>query len=556
MIAQTRTGGSKLPYIVLGFILLLSAGIRLYRLSENPPGIIPDEASFGYQAKSILETGKTFLGTSPALAFPQYGNGLYPPLYTYTLIPVIKLFGLSLFTERLPSAIFGILLCWLLYSLAKKLLSSESAALFAAFLLAVNPWAIFYSRQGRFEMIGLFLVLSGMVVYLDAVKKKHPIAIGLSATLLGLSMHANDAAKLVIPLLVPVLVFYTWNAIRRWKQGLVVFLAVFAFFFLLVCRVLFLDGQINNYTRSRLSGEVSKTVDYERTKTNAPLFLSSIVHNKATVRIHEYLSNYTSIFSLHWFFVNGNGDMRESVGRHGQYLLFELPLFFIGLVAAARKKRAFGLLLFWMLIAPLPGAITTGPFAPYRSIFLLPVPLLFSSLGFSEVLVSIRKLPVFAQILAMGFMAVVIAVFSASFLVTYFFDFPVYSSDYRYKQRTDMLVYARQHENEYAAIYVLGNFSLEYAFLSDFDPRTYQKAYQDSITRPDHAMILGKYIFRPIPPLELKTLLSSISSPTLFLADGGVLPKNVVRMKQFVGAEPLEIIYEASKADRDAAAGR
>ena len=50
-------GHPKSKVILIG-ILLLAAGLRLWNLGNIPPHLTPDEASLGYNAYSILKTGK------------------------------------------------------------------------------------------------------------------------------------------------------------------------------------------------------------------------------------------------------------------------------------------------------------------------------------------------------------------------------------------------------------------------------------------------------------------------------------------------------------------
>ena len=59
-----------------------------------------------------------------------------------------------------------------------------------------------------------------------------------------------------------------------------------------------------------------------------------------------------------------------------------MPFFFVGIYLTFKKSIKTGLILIsWFMIANIPGAITKGDFYPYRSILMLPVPIIFSSLG-------------------------------------------------------------------------------------------------------------------------------------------------------------------------------
>src|SRR3989338_8369890 len=86
-------------------IILLAAGLRLYRLGDVPVGFHRDEAFLGYNAYSIYKTGKDMTGNSYPVHIASFINS--PGGYAYAVIPFIPLFGLSPFTVRFPAALLG-----------------------------------------------------------------------------------------------------------------------------------------------------------------------------------------------------------------------------------------------------------------------------------------------------------------------------------------------------------------------------------------------------------------------------------------------------------------
>ena len=90
-------------------VVILAAVLRFYRLGENPPGLYWEEAAIGYDAYSILKTGKDFHGNAwPLVAFESFGDWK-PSLYFYAAVPSVAVFGLTPLAVRLPSALFGTL---------------------------------------------------------------------------------------------------------------------------------------------------------------------------------------------------------------------------------------------------------------------------------------------------------------------------------------------------------------------------------------------------------------------------------------------------------------
>ncbi len=59
----------KTKKIILIVILLLAAFLRLFNLANFPTGINADEAAIGYNAYSLIETGKDEHGASWPIHF-------------------------------------------------------------------------------------------------------------------------------------------------------------------------------------------------------------------------------------------------------------------------------------------------------------------------------------------------------------------------------------------------------------------------------------------------------------------------------------------------------
>ena len=98
-----KKASTKIILILLALIFI----IRLVGLTVSPPGFFSDEASFGYNAFSIVETGKDEHGFSFPVFFKALGD-YKNPVQVYAMAPVVKIFGLSVFSVRLTSALFGI----------------------------------------------------------------------------------------------------------------------------------------------------------------------------------------------------------------------------------------------------------------------------------------------------------------------------------------------------------------------------------------------------------------------------------------------------------------
>ena len=159
----------KISLWLLG-IVIIAVVLRLWQLDSVPPSLDWDEASWGYNAYSLLRTGKDEYGKFLPVVTRSL-NDYKPALYAYLDVPSIALFGLNDFAVRLPNAIFGILTVLTTYFLVKELFKRRDLALLSSFLLAISPWSIQFSRFAHEGMVGLefnllmilFLLKGGLI---------------------------------------------------------------------------------------------------------------------------------------------------------------------------------------------------------------------------------------------------------------------------------------------------------------------------------------------------------------------------------------------------------
>ena len=76
-------------YWLLILALIIGSFLRLYQLGLIPNALTWDEAAVGYNAYSILKTGRDEYGELLPIIFKSFGD-FKPGLYVYLVIPFIK----------------------------------------------------------------------------------------------------------------------------------------------------------------------------------------------------------------------------------------------------------------------------------------------------------------------------------------------------------------------------------------------------------------------------------------------------------------------------------
>src|SRR3989344_2913637 len=80
-------------WLLMG-IILTAAILRLWNLNNNPPSLTPDEAALGYNAYSILKTGRDEYGQFMPIIFKSFGDYI-PGLHVHLTVPFVAVFGLN-----------------------------------------------------------------------------------------------------------------------------------------------------------------------------------------------------------------------------------------------------------------------------------------------------------------------------------------------------------------------------------------------------------------------------------------------------------------------------
>src|SRR3990167_3090742 len=113
-------------FLLVG-IILLAAVLRFFQISSFPPALNWDEVSHGYNAYSILKTGKDEWGVSFPTIFRAYGDYKLP-VYIYLVVVSEAVFGLTELAVRLPSVLAGTAMIFFTYLLVKKLLEKTEVS--------------------------------------------------------------------------------------------------------------------------------------------------------------------------------------------------------------------------------------------------------------------------------------------------------------------------------------------------------------------------------------------------------------------------------------------
>src|SRR5258708_5301484 len=207
----------NIPILVsLLIVIIMASVLRIYKLDQIPPSLNWDEVDAGYNAFTIANWGQDEWGQTFPLIFTSFRDDKHP-VHIYTAAAFIKVLRLSDFTTRLPAAVFGVLNVGLIFLLAKKLFKSNLTAFFAAFLLAISPYNIHFSRGLWETNFALFYFMLGLLLFYHGLEKKNWWLSGSFIAFI-VSMLAYHSSKVLVPVVLLILVTFYFRQLIGLKE--------------------------------------------------------------------------------------------------------------------------------------------------------------------------------------------------------------------------------------------------------------------------------------------------------------------------------------------------
>jgi hypothetical protein len=567
-------------------IILLAATLRLWGLGSTPVSPDWDEVALGYDAYSIIHTGRDEYGKFMPVVLRSFDD-YKPALYAYLAIPTVAIFGLSTFAVRLPSAIFGILAVLATYFLVKELFvgfkisdlrfkknhpvieshnhkASDGTSpyilhptsyipLLAAALLAISPWSIQFSRVAFESNVGDALNIFAALFFLKGLKK--PWLLSVSAFSAALSIYVYQSEKVFTPLFMLLLVaIYHKDLFKVDKKKIVIA------FFVAIVSILPMISAIASDTNVLLRAKGTsifldqtvllkdqiKVVQHESEQGDV---LGLILDNRRVVYIKKIFDGYLSHFNPNWLL---NGD----IGRHhapdmGLIYLWELPFILIGIYSLLFHKfnKKTKLLIFgWFLLVPIPASITSQVPHAVRTLNFLPTWQIFTALGLISAYSQVIKLSGYKviKLSAAIIFSLFVALNFAYYLNQYFVQqnyFNAFEWQYGYEKVIPII---EKEKGKYKKIVVsdvepMDKSYMFFLFYLKYPPKDFQVVGRDSSGGYAEHHSFDMYEFRPIDwSKEVK------NSDTLYIGRPDDFPKgiNAVEIINYPDGKPAMKIVE------------
>jgi len=533
----------KEKYFKLLIIFLFVIGIllRFWMIGSFPP-MNRDEAAIGYNAYSILKTGEDEWGERLPFSFKSFGDYKMPG-YIYLSTLAVGAFGLNEFAVRFWSVISGLAAIILLYFLSVWIFQQlkiekriHSLALIVSLFLLFNPWHFFFSRIGFEANLALALFLGGLTAFLYGLKKRWLLPI--SSLCFVLNLYTYSSGYIFLPFfIISIFLLFFKNIVS--KKDIYLFLAV---------GILLIGGAHATWSVWQVSlakaniaifNEPGIIDSFRHLREDAFMrspFWGRIWFNKPFYYLRIFLNNYLLSFSPRFLIISAGNHPWHQVPNMGHFYWLDLPLIVLGLLKLFKKINKISLLLlFWLIVAPLPSAITID--APHATRMLQIVPLLVMLMGLGIVQIENwlgnKKKVKINKIWLIGLLVYVFLV--ARFMYLYFVSYPQQLPEAFMPGIKQAIEYLKTQDNNRLVIFQnpLQAPYIYLAFYMRYDP---DRFHQEAVWKPPDLIgltaveKLGRYNFWVgIPEIEEKAyyvLQKEIEAPGGFRLRKEIKPKS------------------------------
>lgn len=509
--------------ILVGIIFAFAIIVRLIKLDSIPIELFGDELDGGYQAYSILKTGRDIRGYK----FPIYFHSLSEskaPVYLYSTVPFVAVFGLNEWGVRLPSVFFGMIGILFIYLLAKKIFIDEKIAIFSLLVCSLLPWHIQYSRAGLEETLLIALVTGGIYFFIQSFNKNYLLL--LSIIFFILSVYTYPTAAIFTPIIFFALAVTFRKEIIHFERKYI----IFAVFLLALGSLPFLKGYFDTGQSQERFSKISiftdqKSIDKIITKRINSNIGERFFHNKITQFSSAFLENYLTSFSPQFLFLKGDSSFRHNSDQ-GEVLLAFAPFFVIGLYELLRqlKDKKYLFTLCWLLISPVSSALTSdGATHAGRLFVMIPPLVIIIGLGLVKVFSFRNTIGNIIKLLSI----VLISLSFIFYLHQYFFHYPKDSWQYWQFGYKDAITQLGKFDQKYTRVILNNNHDpilLRFLFWGKVEPSWLRENFsddqmQENILPGFNGFKVGKYYFGGLTKRE--ELNGLLDKQTLYLAFQG-----------------------------------
>lgn len=198
---------NKIWKLFLLLLFICNVVIRFYKLGTNIPNAYVDEAAIGYSSWCLANYGiDRYLNSFPIYIKNFYGGS--SAAYSYLLIPIIKIFGLNLFSERFLNAFAFAVVFPVIYLILKRVLKSRLSIALTLLVYTFSPFVIILSRTGLDCNLLFPTIVIAFYFTLKAMETEQTKWYAAAAAVYGFSLYTYALAYIIVPVFLILIFIY------------------------------------------------------------------------------------------------------------------------------------------------------------------------------------------------------------------------------------------------------------------------------------------------------------------------------------------------------------
>ncbi len=533
-------------WIVFIGIILLAIFLRFWQLGNIPDGFHVDEASVGFNAYSLMKTGRDESGAFMPLTsrgLNDYGG----TIGSYIAIPFIYAFGLNESAVRAPTALFGILFILLTYVFVCRTSGNRELALVSMVLAAVSPIGILLSRA-QSVLVSFVIFYGAVYCWFLWVEKRTYWYLCLCTLGILVSFYTYTGIRLVaVPFLLLVGAWY-W---RTFEKRLKISFAALFLFVLLFVAGLYLSpagtrfSQISVFSTMNVQLPLEEEIREDGAQ-HQPLVVTRMLHNKVTAYGRFIIKNFTDYLGFQFLFFQAVQPQREQIPNMGVLLLIECPFLLVGIYTAIRKKSSYGIFsILWFLLVPAVLSVASEETPNIHRFFLAMIPV--------HVLVALGILTVVHAVKTeyrRAFVAVILFLFALNvfyFMHELFIHQPIHAPIYRNAADKTLAIFLKDVYRSYDVV-VSQKILPDILFFWPVDPAIHQK--EGSPRDTDNAWYRNiLFVADSCPSHSSDPAVVALTAPRILYVDRAecALAKNDVIIKTIKYKNTLDVYHLIEK---------
>lgn len=461
---------SGLQKRLLILLLLGAFFLRFIKIESVPASLFYDEVDYGYQAQSLIQTGKDYRGGFSPFYVHSF-NDVRASFPAYFTVITTLLFNVPELQVRMPFVISGVLVVLLIFLIVKRWTKDFWKAFWVGVVFATNPWQIQFSRFSHEVMVMMLVFLLALWFFYRALDSKKTVWLYLSAISFSFTVYTYRTMSLFLPLSLGMLfLIYRKELLRFGIKKLILVLVIIASIvvpFLYATTlgapdtprinqlVLTSDAEVPIWVQR--NREVDSGDFSDSTIGKSAVWYSYIFHSKPLSWLDAFFNNYFHAFSTQFLLIRGDPNPRHSVGGMGELLAVDIIALLAGLLYVYKNfsQKACRWLLSWFLLSPIPAALTVDGAGHGARLFIFCAPLLIiTGLGWWSIFNTVKQFKY--QKISLAVIAFLWTGCFVFYIHRYFIHFPIDSArqfGYGFKQAIGKIV---EREGSFDKVYMVG----------------------------------------------------------------------------------------------------